>query len=109
MKETPDCTTTQSLDGLVEALSNLNQQALTEYAPVVDSILRSLSRDTQHIEHTLDGLLGFCGYTPALDLYKKLCRHYWEIDPIATAQYVDAYRDAWDSDEAGPTDAVVDA
>jgi len=32
-------------------------------------------------------------------MYKNLCRHYWEIDPAATAYYVNAYREYWDSDE----------
>lgn len=84
--------------GLAEALTALNQQAVLEYTPVIESILRARSRDADHIEHTLDGLLSFCGYAPALVLYKKLCRHYWEIDPNATVFYINAYRDMWDSD-----------
>jgi hypothetical protein len=90
----------QSIKPLVESLQALNQQAVTEYAPIVEDILRSRSRDTQHIEHTLDGLLDFCGYEPALVLFKKLCRHYWEIDPVATARQINAYREFWDSDES---------
>ncbi len=89
----------QAIKPLVESLQALNQQAVTEYAPVVETILRSRSRDTQHIEHTLDGLLDFCGYEPALVLFKKLCRHYWDIDPRATACQINAYREMWDSDE----------
>jgi hypothetical protein len=27
---------------------------------------------------------------------KKLCRHYFKINPEATASYVYAYRDMWD-------------
>jgi hypothetical protein len=69
----------QSIKGLAESLPSLNQQAVREYTSVVARILRSRSRDTRHIEHTLDGLLGFCGFAPALKLYKKLCRHYWKI------------------------------
>jgi hypothetical protein len=89
----------QSIKPLVESLQALNQQAVTEYAPIVENILRSRSRDTQHIEHTLDGLLGFCGSEPALVLFKKLCRHYWDIDPHATAWHINAYRELWDPDE----------
>jgi hypothetical protein len=63
--------------------------------------LRSRSRDTRHIEHTLDGLLDFGGHEPVLQMYKQLCRHYWDIDPAATADYVNAYRQYWDSDEPG--------
>jgi hypothetical protein len=88
----------QSIKGVAESLQALNRQAMREYAPVVERILRSRSRDTQHIEHTLDGLLDFCGHGPALVLYKKLCRHYWDLDPAAAAWYVHAYRERWDSD-----------
>jgi hypothetical protein len=28
----------------------------------------------------------------------RLCRHYWAIDPAATADYINAYREYWDSD-----------
>jgi hypothetical protein len=94
----------QSLRGLAEGLRSLNQQAVREYSPVVESILRSRSRDIKQIEHTLDGLLGFCGYEPALVLFKTLCRHYWEIDPVATADYINIYREQWDSDEAEPAE-----
>ncbi len=71
----------ESLSGLAESLQTLNQQAVREYTPVVESIVRTRSRDVRHIENTLDGLLSFCGYEPALVLFKTLCRHYWDIDP----------------------------
>jgi hypothetical protein len=74
----------------------INQQAVREYAPLVEAILHTRSQDTRQIEQTLDGLLSFCGFAPALELYRRLCRHYWEIDPAATAFYVDAYRTTWD-------------
>ena len=89
----------QSIKGIAANLQSLHQRAVREYAPIVDRIVASHSRDTSHIEHTLDGLLGFCGDEPALGLFKKLCRHYWELDPVATAWYVNAYREQWDSSE----------
>jgi hypothetical protein len=96
----------QSIKGIAESLQSLNQQAVLEYTPIVEGILRSRSRDTQHIEHTLDGLLDFCAYEPVLVLYKKLCRHYWDIDQAATTFYVTAYRERWDSNEEEPTEAA---
>ncbi len=88
----------ESISGLAGQLHSLHQRAVLEYAPIVESILRSGSRDIRRIEHTLDGLLGFCGSEPALALYKELCRHYWKIDPAATAGYIHAYREMWDSE-----------
>ena len=43
-------------------------------------------------------ILDFCAYEPALVLFKKLCRHYFDIDPAATADYVRFYREMWDSE-----------
>lgn len=88
-----------SIGCLAENLQVLNQAAAREYTPIIEAILLSSSRDARHIEHTLDGLLSFCGYDPALRLYKKLCRHYFAINPVATAEYVHAYREIWDSEQ----------
>lgn len=86
---------------LALSMRALQRQAAEEYLPVVEDILRTRSRDTEAIEHTLDGLLDFCGHEPVLQLYKRLCRYYWDIDPAATADYVNAYREHWDSDGTG--------
>ncbi len=83
---------------LADAFVALTRRAVKEYSPIVDSIVRSRSTDVRHIEHTLDGLLGFCHDPEALLLYKKLCRHYDFIDPAATAAYVRFYREMWDSE-----------
>ncbi|MBL0168452.1 MAG: hypothetical protein IPP85_15620 [Propionivibrio sp.] len=91
----------QAIRSLAGSLRDLERQAAQIYLPVIDDILRTRCRDTRHIEHTLDGLLGFCGHEPVLQLFKTLCRYYWEIDPEATADYINAYREYWDSDEAG--------
>jgi hypothetical protein len=89
----------ESIRGLASGLHAINQRAVREYTPVVEAILRSPIPDTNHIERTLDGLLDFCCYEPALHLYKKLCRYYFDINPAATVQYIEAYRELWDSDQ----------
>ena len=86
---------------LVVSVRELGQRAALQYRPVVDDIVRSDSRDAQHIEHTLDGLLDFCEHEPVVLMYRGLCRHYWQIDPAAAAFYVNAYRERWDSEEQG--------
>ena len=88
----------QAIRTLAAGMQDLQQQAAQQYKPLVDDILRTGCRDTRHIEHTLDGLLEFCGHEPVLQLYKTLCRHYWDIDPAATADYINAYREHWGSD-----------
>jgi len=88
--------TNRKIIELVGSIAELNKRAVTEYTPIVDSILNSRSRDKKRIEHTLDGLLDFCGDDGALALFKKLCRYYYEIDPVAASEYVLVYRDMWD-------------
>lgn len=93
-----DDATSKEIINLARGLRDLQQQAVQQYQPVVDDILRTHSRDIRHIEHTLDRLLDFCGHEPVLQMYKKLCRHYWDLDPAATADYINAYRAYWDSE-----------
>jgi len=89
----------QAILDLVDSMRELEQRAALQYRPVVDDILWTGSREVQHIEHTLDGLLDFCGHAPVVLMYRQLCRHYWQVDPAATAFYINAYRERWDSDE----------
>ncbi len=88
----------EAIIGLARGVRDLQQQTARQYKPVVDDILRVRSRDTRRIEHTLDGLLDFCGHEDVLRMYKSLCRYYWGIDPAATADYINAHREYWDSD-----------
>lgn len=90
---------TEAIFKLAGSIRDLQADAERAYRPIIDAIVRAGSRDFRHIERTLDGLLGFCGHEPVLQMYKKLCRHYWGIDPTATAEYVHAYRRLWDGDQ----------
>ncbi len=88
----------QAIGDLAESIAVLVRRAVAEYAPVVEAIVRSQSQDVRYIERTLYGLLDCCFEPQALLLYRKLCRHYYAIDPAAAADYVRAYRDMWESE-----------
>ena len=96
---TPDDKLAEGLLDLVRGMQDIEQRAAQQYRPLVDNILRTGSRDAEQIEHTLDRLLDFCGHEPVVLMYRQLCRHYWQIDQAATAYYINAYRERWDSDE----------
>lgn len=85
---------------LARELQELQAVAVAQYTPAVETLIATGNRDAGQIERTLDGLLDFCGYDPTLDLYRRLCRHYFAIDPVATASYISAYREMWDSEES---------
>jgi hypothetical protein len=89
----------QNLTTVLAPLQTLHQQALEAHTPTVREILRSGSRDSRLIEHTLDHLLDHACIPQGLALFKSLCRHYWNLNPHATASYINAYREMWDSDE----------
>jgi hypothetical protein len=99
--------------GIAASLQKIHQQALRDYTPLVNDIIRVGSRDGLLIEHTLDGLLDFCGNPNALELFRRLCRHYYFLNPQAAAEYVQAYRAAWDPPanphRASESDPMADA
>lgn len=91
----------QLLDMLTEAiapLQALHQQAIEALTPTVQAILHSGSQDVAWIERTLDQLLNHAGTAEGLALFKALCRHYWALNPQATASYITAYREMWDGE-----------
>jgi hypothetical protein len=89
-----------TLHELAERLRGIQELGVAQYTPVVNSIIATRSRDARYIEHTLDFLLDFACHPAGLALFKRLCRYYYAIDPVATVGYVHAYRDMWDTEEA---------
>ena len=79
-------------------LQQLQQQAYIVYEPLVANLIAQQVKDNSQIEHLLDGILDFCGDSQMLQLYKKLCRYYWDINPQATADYINFYKEMWDSE-----------
>lgn len=93
-----------TLSATIAPLQALHQQAVEALAPTVQAILRSGSPDAPWIERTLDQLLNHACTPEGLAHFKALCRHYWALDPQATASYIHAYREMWDDD--GENDAT---
>ncbi|MBM3163053.1 MAG: hypothetical protein FJZ79_07005 [Chlorobi bacterium] len=86
---------------LAEEMHRLAELAVVQYTPVVESIISSKSRDVRHIQHTLDRLLDFGFYDPMVELFRRLCRHYYSIDAEAATDNVLTYREMWDSEDSG--------
>ncbi len=85
------------IKAIVGQFSNLANEALRVYKPIVNEIIEKKNRDENHIQRTLDYLLDFCFDEKLLTLYRRLCRYYWNINPQATANYIDYYREMYDS------------
>ena len=95
-----------ALSTVISSLQMLHQKAIDALEPTVHDLVRSGSSDTQRIEHTLDQLLNHACTHEGLTPFKTLCRHFWTIDPQATASYVQAYREMWDDDVQNDSEAV---
>lgn len=89
---------------LGKTLQSLTRRAELEYSAEVDTLIQTKCRDSARIERLLDGILDFCFDAGMLLLYKKLCRYYFNIDPVATVSYITFYREMWDSDHREITD-----
>lgn len=88
----------KEIKALAEQIQSLNNWAFIAYQPEVDAVINAQIKDEKFIQHLLDGLLDFAHDAQILLLFKKLCRHYWTINPSATTEYVNLYREMWDSE-----------
>ena len=87
---------TDNLDQLAGQMVALFRQAVPIAHAEVDSIIQSGEQGTQRIERQLDHMLGLCCDLNMLVVFKRLCRYYHGIDPVAAAGYVHAYWEMWD-------------
>ena len=83
------------VDGLVAQFRALNEMAVREYTPVVDDICSRIASQNE-VERLLDYLLGFAGNDKILLLYRRVCRHYFQIYPDSIAWYIMEYRKEYD-------------
>lgn len=88
---------------LAASLNALHRQMAAACAPGVQAMIQSRTQNHQQIEHLLDRLLDCACIPEGLALFKSLCRYYYHINPAATASYVHAYRDMWDSEDTEET------
>lgn len=86
-----------NIQTISEKLFNLSKLAIEQYTQQVDNILTLKISDEKHIQQTLDGLLDFCFDDKILYLYRKLCKYYYDINSQATIDYIDYYKERYDS------------
>lgn len=89
----------ENIKPLVEQIALIHHKAYYEYKPQVETLISARVSDDIRIQHLLDCLLDHACNDEILFLYKKLCRYYWDINPQATVDYVNYYREMWDNEE----------
>ena len=75
----------------------LNDMAVREYTPLVDDICSRIASQNE-VERLLDYLFDFAGNDKILLLYRRVCRHYFQIYTESIAWYIMEYRKEYDSE-----------
>lgn len=88
-----------SIRKIAEASEPLFKQAEFEHTSLVNSLIKRQCTDSKEIEQALDGLLNFASDKQILNLFRKLCQYYYSIDPMAIVDYINIYREMWDSED----------
>ena len=88
----------EGIKGLADQMNQLTELAYVQYAPVVEDLIKRRCTDENEIEHLLDWILDFAYEEKMLLLFKKVCRYYYPINPQATAEHINYYREMWDED-----------
>jgi len=87
-----------TISSLAKAHQALGQRAFIEFKTSVNQIISTNNQDSQTIESLLDHMLSFCFDEDVLLLYRRLCKHYFPIDPQSTVYYINAYREMFEED-----------
>ncbi|MDR1678641.1 MAG: hypothetical protein LBR81_02575 [Prevotellaceae bacterium] len=90
---------TDDIREIAKELQAIYSQAESIYASAVNDIISRKSKKEKEIEILLDYMLDFAGDEKILALYRKLCRYYFDINPQATTEYIQLYKEMYDEDE----------
>ena len=86
------------LEDIVESFRNLNTQILEVYTPIVDEICARKNVSRKELESLLDWLVSSCISDDVIELFKKVCRHFYYQYPKMITDYVLAYRELYVDD-----------
>lgn len=86
----------KEIHGLAQQLKGLHDMAVAVYTPLVEDICSRVA-PMKDVEWLLDYMFGFAGDDERmLLLYKRVCRHYWEVYPEMVAWHIMEYRKEYD-------------
>lgn len=85
--------------GIGEAYIQILGQASEAYTPLVDDLCRRPDASENEVGLMLDYLLSFCDSPEVLEMYKRVCRTFYNKYPESIARYVQWYREEYEADE----------
>lgn len=92
----------QELYNMCKSIIDLNKQRYVIIKDEIEDIIRNNISDNMQIERKLDEMLDILLFYEADDsllTFRKLCKYYFNINPQATVDYINYYREQ--NDEEG--------
>ena len=92
----------QELYDMCKSIIDLNKQRYVIIKDEIEDIIRNNISDNMQIERKLDEMLDILLFYEADDsllTFRKLCKYYFNINPQATVDYINYYREQ--NDEEG--------
>lgn len=85
----------EHLKPLIEHMKHIHDMAVVAYTPLVNDLCNRKATQNE-VEWMLDRLLMYSGDDRMLQLYKQVCRTFWQTYPNSIAFYVMEYRIEYD-------------
>ncbi len=89
--------TVDTIQEMALQLRKINEIAYNQYKPIACDLCSRIA-SLSEVEYTLDRMLDFCGGDAVLELFKDICRHYFDIYPEVIAYQINSYREIWDTE-----------
>lgn len=92
----------QELYDMCKSIIDLNKQRYVIIKDEIEDIIRNNISDNMKIERKLDEMLDillFYETNESLLTFRKLCKYYFYINPQATVNYINYYREQNDSED----------
>ena len=86
----------QELYDMCKSIIDLNKQRYVIIKDEIEDIIRNNISDNMKIERKLDEMLDillFYETNESLLTFRKLCKYYFDINPQATVDYINYYRE----------------
>ena len=90
----------EAIHEMAKRIQELSEIKLASIKPQLDNVISNRITNRKIVEQLFDELLDCAGMSEkGLQLFKRLCRYYFCIDPTMTARYISFYRDLYDNDD----------
>lgn len=88
----------QEIKALAESIVSLYRQAFLVYKPIVDDICSRRKVGSKELENVLDGLVSMCMSDEMLQLFKRVCRRFYDQYPEIITDYVLFYKEMYEEE-----------